>query len=79
MTVILAAFVCVGMWARRSEAYRRFVDQDIEIYWGAYLGLPNEILVSGKLRDVAEEIQQARTAARAANGWIMDTYLMRKN
>jgi hypothetical protein len=25
MTVILAAFVCVGMWARRSEAYRRFV------------------------------------------------------
>jgi len=25
LTVILAAFVCVGMWARQSDAYRRFV------------------------------------------------------
>ncbi|HTR83073.1 MAG TPA: precorrin-6A synthase (deacetylating) [Reyranella sp.] len=61
-----------------EEAYRRFVDEDIEIYWGAYLGTPDEILVAGKLRDVAEEIHQARTAARTAHGWIMDTYLLRK-
>ena len=25
LTVILSAFVCVGMWARQSDAYRRFV------------------------------------------------------
>jgi precorrin-6A synthase len=61
-----------------EDTYRRFTDQDVEIFWGAYLGTPDEILISGKLKDVAARIYEARTAARAANGWIMDTYLMRK-
>jgi precorrin-6A synthase len=61
-----------------EDTYRRFADQDVEIFWGAYLGTPDEILISGKLEDVAVRIYEARTAARAANGWIMDTYLMRK-
>ena len=60
-------------------AYKRFVDQDIDIYWGAYIGTPDEILVSGKLKDVAGEIDRLRTEARKANGWIMDSYLMRRN
>ena len=60
------------------EAYRRFADQDINIYWGAYLGLPNEILIAGRLTDVADEIHRVRTAARERHGWIMDTYLMRR-
>jgi len=61
-----------------EDTYRRFADQDVEIFWGAYLGTPDEILISGKLKDVAARIYEARTAARAANGWIMDTYLMRR-
>jgi precorrin-6A synthase len=28
--------------------------------------------------DVAEEIHRRRHAARKANGWVMDTYLMRR-
>jgi precorrin-6A synthase len=60
------------------EAYRRFADQDIDIYWGAYLGTPNEILIAGDLTDVADEIHRVRTAAREQHGWIMDTYLMRR-
>jgi precorrin-6A synthase len=59
-------------------AYKRFVDEDIDIYWGAYVGTEEEILISGKLKDVAEEIERARTEARRANGWIMDSYLMRR-
>ena len=51
---------------------------DMEIYWGAYLGTPDEILISGKLADVADEIHRRRAEARRANGWIMDTYLMRR-
>jgi hypothetical protein len=39
---------------------------------------PDEILISGKLNEVVDDIERARTEARAANGWIMDTYLMRK-
>jgi precorrin-6A synthase len=59
-------------------AYKHFADQDIDIYWGAYVGTPDEILVAGKLRDVAGEIERLRVEARKANGWIMDSYLMRR-
>ena len=61
-----------------EDTYRRFADQDVEIYWGAYLGTPDEILISGKLKDVASEIHRRRAEARQKNGWIMDTYLIRK-
>jgi precorrin-6A synthase len=50
----------------------------IDIYWGAYLGTSDEILVAGDLRAVGSEIEQARAAAKARKGWIMDTYLLRK-
>lgn len=61
-----------------GDTYKRFADQDIDIYWGAYVGMSDEILVSGKLKDVAEDIERKRTDARRANGWIMDCYLMRR-
>ena len=61
-----------------EDAYHQVADQETEIYWGAYLGTPDEILISGKLKDVADEIERVRKAARLANGWIMDTYLLRK-
>ena len=61
-----------------EDTFRRFADQNMEIYWGAYLGTPDEILISGKLADVADEIHRRRAEARRANGWIMDTYLMRR-
>jgi len=50
----------------------------IEIYWGAYIGTKDEILISGHLGDVADQIQAARREARARKGWIMDTYLLRR-
>jgi precorrin-6A synthase len=61
-----------------EDTYRRFADQDMEIYWGAYLGTPDEVLVSGPLSEVSDEIHRRRREARRANGWIMDTYLMRR-
>jgi precorrin-6A synthase len=51
---------------------------DIDIYWGAYLGTGDEILVAGNLRERGHEIERIRTEARARKGWIMDTYLLRK-
>jgi precorrin-6A synthase len=53
------------------------VDPEVEIYWGAYIGTLNEILISGKLKDVAPAIEATRAAAREKHGWIMDTYLLR--
>ncbi|TDV62610.1 precorrin-6A synthase (deacetylating) [Pseudomonas sp. LP_7_YM] len=61
-----------------ENAYKALADQAVEIFWGAYLGTPDEILISGKLSEVADEIERVRNAAREANGWIMDTYLLKR-
>lgn len=60
------------------EAFARFAGGDAEIFWGAYLGTPDEILVTGKVSEVIDEISQKREEARARHGWIMDTYMIRK-
>jgi precorrin-6A synthase len=49
-----------------------------EIYWGAYLGTPNELLMRGVLREVGPPLERTRAAARARHGWIFDTYLVRR-
>ncbi|MGW1958005.1 precorrin-6A synthase (deacetylating) [Streptomyces sp. NPDC001920] len=59
-------------------AFRRYADQDIDIYWGAYLGTPDEILVSGPIAEAAPRIERLRAEARERKGWIMDTYLLRR-
>jgi precorrin-6A synthase len=53
-------------------------DGDDEIYWGAYVGTPDEILISGRVRDVAARIAAEHEAGRQRHGWIMDTYLLRR-
>lgn len=49
-----------------------------DIWWGAYVAMPNQILSHGRLRDVAEKIVQTRARARADHGWIMDIYILRR-
>ncbi|EJL02891.1 MULTISPECIES: precorrin-6A synthase (deacetylating) [Pseudomonas] len=61
-----------------EDAYRQVGDPDTQIYWGAYVGTADEILIAGRLGDVADDIERTRKAARQANGWIMDSYLLRK-
>lgn len=51
----------------------------VDIYWGAYLGTADEILVAGHLGERAHDIEQMRAAAKARKGWIMDTYLLRRH
>lgn len=56
------------------------LDQDgVFIWWGAYLGMPQQALVAGPLELVAKEITDQRAVLRNAHGWIMDVYLMRKS
>ena len=49
-----------------------------DIWWGAYLGMEDELIISGKLDEVADHIISTRRAAREQHGWIMDTYLLRR-
>jgi len=51
---------------------------DFYIWWGAYLGMKDEIIFSGNLDDVADSIVKKRKEARDKHGWIMDTYLIKK-
>ena len=48
------------------------------IWWGAFLGMPEQVLEAGPLADATPHILRTRHAARAAHGWIMDTYLLRR-
>jgi precorrin-6A synthase len=50
---------------------------DTRIWWGAYLGTPNELLIAGTVGADGERIAAVRADARARHGWIMDTYLLR--
>jgi precorrin-6A synthase len=50
---------------------------DTRIWWGAYLGTEDELLVSGTIGEVGDQIAGLRADARARHGWIMDTYLLR--
>jgi precorrin-6A synthase len=54
------------------------VDPATEIYWGAYLGTKDEILLSGTVGDAGGRIEAARGEARERKGWVMDTYLLRR-
>ncbi|HYI59064.1 MAG TPA: precorrin-6A synthase (deacetylating) [Microlunatus sp.] len=50
---------------------------DLEIAWGAQLGLEDEALVRGRLADVIDEIADLRATIRARRGWVMDVYALR--
>ena len=61
-----------------DTAFTTLVGQGYDIYWGAYLGTPDELLVSGVLGDVRDEIARVRSEARERKGWMFDTYLLRR-
>lgn len=60
------------------QVFQRFAMSEAEIFWGAYLGTPDEILVAGPVAEVMAEIDTKRSEAQARHGWIMDTYMIRK-
>jgi len=61
-----------------EQAFQSIADDEVEIFWGAYLGTPQAILLSGKLGELRDTIKEVRARARRQHGWIMDTYLLRK-
>lgn len=61
-----------------EQAFSKIDEVDAEIFWGAYLGTKDEIVRSGRLGEIAEDIVRLRAEARERHGWIMDIYLLRK-
>lgn len=50
----------------------------VTIWWGAYVGMEQQILIAGPLAQVSDTILETRASARDKHGWIMDIYLMRR-
>jgi precorrin-6A synthase len=59
-------------------AFAGLPDTDLDIFWGAYVGSADEVLVHGDLQGVKDEIRRVRARERERKGWIMDTYLLRR-
>jgi precorrin-6A synthase len=59
-------------------AFATLDPDDLQIWWGAYVGMPQQALIAGPLARVAQRIITTRAALRAEHGWIMDIYLLRR-
>ncbi|MFJ1702594.1 precorrin-6A synthase (deacetylating) [Kitasatospora sp. NPDC088346] len=59
-------------------AFTEIDPEGLEIFYGAYLGTPDEILAAGPLAETAPRIRELREQARERKGWIMDSYLLRR-
>jgi precorrin-6A synthase len=62
----------------KGGAFTAIDPAGVTIWWGAYVGMPEETLIHGPLPLVSGEILATRDMLRARHGWIMDIYLLRK-
>lgn len=62
----------------KGGAFTAIDPEGVTIWWGAYVGMPEECLIHGPLAEVAEKILATRARLRAEHGWIMDIYLLRR-
>ncbi|WP_332716715.1 precorrin-6A synthase (deacetylating) [Pelagibacterium mangrovi] len=60
------------------KAFTEIDPEGLYIYWAAYVGMEQQLLVEGPLADVSGRISAMRDTARAEHGWIMDIYLLRR-
>lgn len=74
----LAADETVVVMLDGSLACQGITDPDVEIYWGANIGTPDEQLRAGRLVEVIDDISRTRAELRERVGWVMDTYVLRR-
>jgi precorrin-6A synthase len=61
-----------------GTAFQSLDPEGLHIWWGAYLGMPDQIIMSGALVEAGPRIVAARQAARERHGWIMDSYILKR-
>ncbi|MET3911833.1 precorrin-6A synthase [Bradyrhizobium sp. S3.3.6] len=61
-----------------GTAFQSLDPEGLHIWWGAYLGMADQILMSGALAEVGPRIVASRQAARERHGWIMDSYILKR-
>lgn len=73
-----AGAVTVAVMLDKGGAFTAIDPTDTAIWWGAYVGMPQQALIHGPLALVADKILATRARLRAEHGWIMDIYLLRR-
>ncbi|MCG2666772.1 precorrin 6A synthase [Bradyrhizobium sp. CCBAU 11434] len=61
-----------------GTAFQSLDPEGLHIWWGAYLGMTDQIILSGTLAEVGSRIVAARQDARERHGWIMDSYILKR-
>jgi precorrin-6A synthase len=61
-----------------GTAFQSLDPDGLQIWWGAYLGMPQQIIFSGPLAETGAGIIEARAEARQRHGWIMDCYILKR-
>ncbi|MBE3638093.1 precorrin-6A synthase (deacetylating) [Mangrovicoccus algicola] len=88
VTITTGRRLRAGGWPAGSDRLVVMLDGDcafagldpdgVEIWWGAFLGMKEQILLAGPLAEAGPDILATRQAARARHGWIMDIYLLHR-
>lgn len=68
----------VAVMLDAGGAFTAIPAEGVTIWWGAYVGMAEEITISGPLAEVSGRILATRAEARARHGWIMDIYILRR-
>ena len=61
-----------------GAAFQSLDPTGVRIFWGAYLGMADQIIMAGALADVGAQIVEMRRQARERHGWIMDSYILKR-
>jgi len=61
-----------------GTAFQSLDPAGLHIWWGAYLGMSDQIIMSGELAEVGARIVAVRQEARERHGWIMDSYILKR-
>jgi precorrin-6A synthase len=74
-----AAVTTVAVMLDKGGAFTTVDPTRVTIWWGAYVGMPEECLIHGPLSEVSGKILATRARLREEHGWIMDIYLLRRD
>ena len=69
----------VAVMLDEGGAFQAIDPGGVTIWWGAMLGLPQQVIDTGPLDQAGPRIMATRAALRAAHGWVMDIYLLAKD
>lgn len=60
-------------------SFASLAPEGVTIWWAAYVGMPQQIILTGPLAVAGPQIIATRAQARVRHGWIMDIYLLRRS